>query len=375
MKVFKKLFMCLLVVSIILIVVGGMSLVFAGPVKIGLMTGTVSQGEEEYRAAEDMVAKYGKDVIIHYVYPDNFMNEQETTISLIVSMAADPDVKAIVVCQAVPGTAAAIDKVKELRKDMFFIAGVPHEDPLLISEKADVILETDNLARGVTIIELARKMGAKYFLHYSFPRHMSYELLALRRDIFMEECKKKGIEFVFVNAPDPTGDAGIPGAQQFILEDVPRQVAKYGKDIALFSTNCAMQEPLIISALRAGAIYPEQCCPSPYHAYPNALGIEIPPDKAGNVPFILDAITKKIVEGGGAGRFATWRVPANMAIIRASVEYAMGVAKGEIKGFDAAKVNELLSKEAGGEIVLQPFDKDKAPNFLMFVGDSIIFGE
>ena len=371
----RKLLVCSIGVLIILSIVGGMSLVFAGPVKIGLMTGTVSQGEEEYRAAEDMVAKYGKDAVIHYVYPDNFMNEQETTISLIVSMAADPDVKAIVVCQAVPGTAAAIDKVKEIRDDIFFIAGVPHEDPLLISEKADLVLETDNLARGVTIIELARKMGAKYFLHYSFPRHMSYELLALRRDIFMEECKKKGLEFVFVNAPDPTGDAGIPGAQQFILEDVPRQVARYGKDVALFSTNCAMQEPLIISALREGAIYPEQCCPSPYHAYPNALGIEIPPDKAGNVPFILDAIEKKVVEGGGAGRFATWRVPANMAIIRASVEYAMGVAKGEIKGFDAAKVSEVLSKEAGGEIVLQPFDKDKAPNFLMFVGDSIIFGE
>lgn len=372
---FRKLFMCLLVVSMILSVVGGMSFVFAGAVKVGLMTGTVSQGEEEYRAAEDMVAKYGKDTIIHYVYPDNFMNEQETTISLIVSMAADPDVKAIVVLQAVPGTAAAIDKVKELRKDIFFIAGVPHEDPLLISEKADLILNTDDLARGVTIIELARKMGAKYFVHYSFPRHMSYELLALRRDIFMEECKKKGLEFVFVNAPDPTGDAGIPGAQQFILEDVPRQVAKYGKDVALFSTNCAMQEPLIISTLRAGAIYPEQCCPSPYHGYPGALGIEIPPDKAGNVPFILEAITKKIVDGGGAGRFATWRVPANMAMLRASVEYALGVGKGEIKGFDPVKVNEILSKEAGGEVVLQPFDKEKAPNFLMFVGDSIIFGE
>ncbi len=344
-------------------------------IKIGLITGTVSQGEEEYRAAEAMVAKYGADVVLHATYPDNFMNEQETTISQIVSMASDPDVKAIVICQGVPGTAAAIDKVKELRKDIFFIVGVPHEDPLLISEKADLILETDNLARGVTIIELAQKMGAKYFLHYSFPRHMSYELLAKRRDIFMEECAKRGIEFVFVNAPDPTGDAGIPGAQQFILEDVPRQVAKYGKDIALFSTNCAMQEPLIRSALNEGAIFPEQCCPSPYHAYPNALGIKIPSDKAGDLGFILNAIEEKIVAAGGAGRFATWRSPANMAIIRASVEYAIGVAKGEIKGFDSAKIQQLLSKEAGGEVRLQPFDKAKAANFLMFVGDSIIFGK
>jgi hypothetical protein len=383
----KKLFVVLLILLVVLVgVVGcGKSNVEEAEgtkadegkeasIKIGLITGTVSQGEEEYRAAEAMIAKYGSDVILHATYPDNFMNEQETTISQIVSMASDPAVKAIVICQGVPGTAAAIDKVRALRDDIFFIVGVPHEDPLLISEKADLVLETDNLARGKTIIELADKMGATHFLHYSFPRHMSYELLAKRRDIFKAECEKRGIEFVFVNAPDPTGDAGIPGAQQFILEDVPRQVEKYGKNIALFSTNCAMQEPLIRSALNEGAIFPEQCCPSPYHAYPNALGIEIPEDKAGDVDFILEAIEEKITEGGGAGRFATWKTPANMAIIRASVEYAMGVAKGEINGFDAAKAEELLAKEAGN-IQVKPFDKEKAPNFLMFVGESIIFGE
>ena len=40
-----------------------------------------------------------------------------------------------------------------------------------------------------------------------------------------------------------------------------------------------MQEPLIKSTLQEGAIFPQQCCPSPYHAYPSALGIEIPEDK------------------------------------------------------------------------------------------------
>ena len=37
---------------------------FAAP-KIGIMSGTVSQGEEEYRAGEEMVAKYGADRVIH----------------------------------------------------------------------------------------------------------------------------------------------------------------------------------------------------------------------------------------------------------------------------------------------------------------------
>ena len=56
--------------------------------KIGLVTGTVSQGEDEYRAAEKMVAQYG-DMIKHVTYPDNFMQEQETTIAQITGLAAE----------------------------------------------------------------------------------------------------------------------------------------------------------------------------------------------------------------------------------------------------------------------------------------------
>ena len=41
------------------------------PYKIGIMTGTVSQGEEEYQEAMNQIAKYG-DMIVHAPYPDNF---------------------------------------------------------------------------------------------------------------------------------------------------------------------------------------------------------------------------------------------------------------------------------------------------------------
>ncbi len=341
--------------------------------KIGIMTGTVSQGEEEFMAAVELVEKYGSDVVIHMTYPDKFMDEQETTIANIVSLAADPAMKAIVICQAVPGTKAAIDIIKESRDDILFIAGVPHEDPEVIASSADICINPDDLARGETIAALAEKMGAETFIHYSFPRHMSYELLAQRRDIFREECEKRGIAFVEVEAPDPTGDAGVPGAQQFILEDVPRQIAKYGVNTNFFSTNCAMQEPLIRAALDGGAIYAEQCCPSPYHAYPGALGIEIPEDKAGDVAYILEQIEAKVVESGGAGRFATWKVPCNMAIIHGSAEYAILFAKGEVGKQDFGKFTETMSAAAKGPVVLDGLDV--APNYLMFVGESIIFGQ
>ncbi len=87
---------------------------------------------------------------------------------------------------------------------------------------------------GSAVIEQAKKQGAETFVHYSFPRHMSYALLAARRELFKENCEKQGLEFVDATAPDPTGDAGISGSQQFILEDVPKKVAEYGENTAFF---------------------------------------------------------------------------------------------------------------------------------------------
>lgn len=331
--------------------------------KIGLMTGTVSQGEEEFRAGEALKKEMG-DALIHVTYPDKFGTEQETTISNMKSMAADPDVKAIIVCQAVTGVSAGIDAVRESRPDMLVIAGAPHDDPEVIAARADICLDLDQYQRGVDIMATSKDMGAKTFIHYSFPRHMSYPLLAARRDELKKAAAEAGIEFVEIDAPDPTGDAGMPGAQQFILEDVPRQVEKYGKETAFFSTNCGMQEPLIKAVLDQGALYPEQCCPSPYHAYPNALGIKIPEDKAGDLDYLNAEITKVLEEKGGTGRFATWKKPANVAMINAGVEYAKAFAEGKVANQDMEAMTKYLQEATDGDITIKPLEGHD--NFLMF---------
>lgn len=325
--------------------------------KIGIITGTVSQGEEEYRAAENMKEKYG-DRIVTATYPDNFMKEQETTISQVMTLAADPAVKAIVVLQAVPGVSAAIDKVREKRPEMLFIAGVPGEDPSMIAGKADIVLQADELGMGVSIAKQAKAMGATTLVHYSFPRHMSYEMLAQRRDLLRKTSEEIGLVFVDATAPDPTGDAGVPGAQQFILEDVPRKVAEYGKDTAFFNTNCSMQEPLIKSALTEGAMIPQQCCPSPYHGYPGALGIEIPEDKKGDLDYVVDEIKNVIAEKGGEGRFATWPVPVNMLFVEAGVEYAIAFAEGKVERNDSEALTKIMKDLVGGEVQISNYEEE-----------------
>ena len=312
--------------------------------KIGIITGTASQGDEEITQANKMKEKYG-DMIVTSTYPDNFDKETETVISNAVAMASDPDVKAIVWCQAIPGTSAAIDKVRETRPDMIFIAGTPGEDPGVIDPKADIVLQVDEPGCGITIPPQAAKQGAKTMIHYSFPRHMSYALIVARHENLKKYCAENGIELVDVTAPDPTGDSGITGAQQFILEDVPRQIEKYGKDTVFFTTNCGMQEPLIRKVFEEGAIYTLQCCPSPFHAFPAALNIDMSGHEA-VVSYMMEQLQAKTNEAGMQGRVSTWGVPCNMLFISAGVEYAKKVLEGKTNGvvLDDAVLRETIQE-------------------------------
>jgi hypothetical protein len=343
-----------------------------GSFKVGIMTGTVSQGEDEFRGAQ-MVEKDQPGLIKHVTYPDNFMQESETTISQVTGLASDQSVKAIVIAQAIPGSISALKKVKATRPDILFFLVEPHEDTDVVNKLADFAILTDQQARGSTIVELAHKMGAKKFVHYSFPRHLSQEPLAKRRDKMKEVAEKLGMEFINATAPDPMKESGVSGAQQFIKEDVPRQVSKYGKKVAFFSTNCAMQEPLIKATMETGAIFPEQCCPSPTHGYPGALGLAIPPEKSGDVQFISDQIKAKVAEAGRTGKFATWKVAANIVAIKAAVEMARLAVEGKLKLDDAAAVEKELERAAAGADIKVSKWNPKEGNFYLMLSDSVIY--
>jgi hypothetical protein len=280
-------------------------------------------------------------------------------------------VKAIIVAQAVPGTLPAIKKARRQRSDLLFILVSPQEDPEQIAENADLVMQTDDLKRGITIIASAKKMGAKTFVHYTFPRHMSMEILAQRRDLMRSECEKAGIQFVDANAPDPMGDQGIAGAQKFILEDVPRMIARYGKDTAFFSTNCAMQEPLIRAVIDGGALFVEQCCPSPTHGYPGALGISIPEEVAGDMQKIRAQIAEKVAAAGMSGRCGTWKTSMHIAMIEAGVELAKGKLAGTISLTDRDAVKKALEEAGGAKVDIDLFHDH--PNFMMVISETVPF--
>ena len=337
--------------------------------KIGIVTGTVSQGEEEYQAAQNLKAKYG-DMVVTATYPDNFSTETEQTIATVTNMAADPDVKAIVFVQAVPGAAAAINKVKETRDDILFISGVCAEDPAVIAAASDICLLADEISQGTLVIDQAAKQGAKTFVHISFERHLGYATIAARQALFKQRCAELGIQYVEATAPDPTGDAGVTGAQAWVTENIKVYVDQYGKDTAFFCTNCFMQVPLIQQVAELGAIYPQQCCPSPYHGYPSAFNISTEGHE-GDVQYMLDQITAKVAEYGNTGRMSTWTVSVNMMMIEAGFNYAKKWIEGEIT--DRCDVDALLKEMqaiAGDDVTLTAYSDETSgtiDNFLLIL--------
>jgi len=294
------------------------------PFHIGIMTGTLSQSEDDLRGAEKLIEMYGDvangGMIKHVTYPDNFSSEMETVIAQLVGLADDPLMKVIVSVQGVPGTTEAYRKIRERRPDIILLIGMSQEDPNLTTQAADVVTDPDNVARGYLIVKAAQKLGAKTFVHISFPRHMSIELLSRRRAIMEEACKDLGMTYAFETAPDPTSDVGIPGAQQFILEKFPAWLDKYGKETAFFCTNDAQTEPLLKRVAEMGGFFIESDLPSPLLGYPGALGVDLS-SVQGDWPAILKRVEDAVVAKGGAGRMGTWAF---------SFAYTTGVAMGEL---------------------------------------------
>lgn len=346
--------------------------------KIGIMTGTVAQGEEEYRTAQMLKEKY-PDIIECVTYPDNFVKEQETTIANMMQLASDPDIKVIIMCIGITGASSAFEKVKEERPDILLICGNTVEDPDMMADIVDILIHPDEVNMGYTIPQQAKEMGAETLVHYSFPRHMASPLYKERFEIMKEECERLGITFVEETCPDPMGDLGISGAQMFMLEDIPKKVAQYGKNTAFFNTNCSMQEPLIKASLDNGAIVAQQCCPSPYHGYPGALGISVDEEHAGDTDYIINAIKEKVAEKNGTGRFSTWETPVNMTIIESAVEYAIKYCNGETNGKnDPLALQEAFDKVAGeGNITMSNYKSvitgEELSNVYMILGKYVNF--
>ena len=350
---------------------------------IGIVTGTVSQSEDTARGAEAAIARYGAaekgGKIVHVTYPDNFMQEMETTISQIASLADDPKMKAVIMGEGVPGTVEAYRRIREKRPDILLLTNSAHEDPEMVAEVVDLALETDIVARGHLIVLAAKQLGADKFMHISFPRHLSYEIISRRRNIMKETAKDLGMEFIDMSAPDPVSDVGVAGAQQFILEQVPNWLEKYGQNTAFFATNNSHTEPLLKRIAEKGGYFIEADLPSPTMGYPGALGIKFDESEKGNWQAILKKVEKSVIDANGAGRMGTWAYSYSFTGVLSLTDHAMNVIEGKCEMLDFDAFIETLKANTPGAgwngSYYVGVDGVEKENFLMIYQDTYILGK
>ena len=314
------------------------------------------------------------------------------------AIVEDQTVNVLIINQAVGNTNGAIDKVRKLRgDDILIISCSPNEEPSEVVKRADFAINVNNFISGEKMLLQAKVLGAETFAHISFPRHMEYVDLAERRDIIKRVSESEGLSFLDLEYPDPM--YGVPTSTMHILEDIPKQVERLGKNTAFFFTNCGQQISLIEAVVDNGGIYPQPCCPSPYHGFTSALGIEIDiPSGVFNVETgeeiwrlrpiseVIEAIRLIIANRGMTGRMSTAPLPYSMLFTYAAVEYGIKWMNGEVpreKGvIDYEAMEQIMrdvieeysgEKGLGTSISTWDYEGEKYPNYLLVWQDYLVF--
>ena len=345
--------------------------------KIGVVTPTLSTSEDEFRAAEAMVKKY-PDIVKHITLPENFSTEIETGLSQITSLADDPKMKAIIVISGQAGLLPALQKVKEKRPDIITMTAPIWDDPALMSKYVDVNLDTDWVKRGIAIAQKAKEMGAKTMIHYSFPTHLAKEVVSQRKDAMEKTCKELGMQWVEVVTPDPQTGNGTGPMLQFLREDIPRQIAKYGPDTEIFGSNCPMYDVIIDEAFKLKFMVVEQCCPTPLQAYPTVLGLQISAEEAWNFAKVNSMISEKAAAAGMTGRLGGWPIPATVFMPEFAVELAKKMIEDASFNYkDVNNLNQYAKEVTGAEVSFSKFkakaDGAEYPNYFVMIMKTILY--
>lgn len=342
--------------------------------KIGIVTPTLSTSEDEFRAGAEMAEAY-PDIVKHVTLPENFNAELETGISQILSLADDPEMKAIIVNSGQTGLLPAFEKLKAERPEIITMATMLDE-PELMSKYVDISFSTDWVRRGVTIPTKAKEMGAKTFIHYSFPTHMAKEVVAARRDAMKKTCEEIGLEYVEITTPDPQTGDGPAAMQQFLREDIPRQIEKYGVDTNIFGTNCPMYDVIIDEALKQKFIVAEQCCPTPTQAYPTVMNLEIEEADLGDYDKINEMIREKAEAADMTGRLSGWAMPSQIYVPKFEIELAKYLIENDVKIDDKILNKEFMDdfseKSMGTRADMQPVSSG-IDNYYTLILESIYY--
>ncbi len=298
--------------------------------KVAILVAPEAQYPEDYRAAAALAAQYPEKVIVKEYADSRILKPGNPAImTLSEELAGNSEIGAIIYARATQFTTDAIYTAKKVNPDIVTVCIEPEEDAETLSSITNLILCADSESYAKAIVAQAKAQGAEYFVLFSFERHMNKNPLISAQHIAMENaCKEQGINFIYDNSLDPTFSGGFNQASLYIKEAVARLNLNKkisGENVALYSTDSAVQKTLIEVANSKGYIYVSPSFPTAYNGLGEYYEIAMPEDKTDINAYLENAKAAVKADEKGKARVSAYNYPLATNLITGAVHCAFDI--------------------------------------------------
>jgi hypothetical protein len=302
----------------------------------------------------------------HAVLPDAPTAEARAKAleTLLLGVADDPLVRAVLVVPAGKGAAQAFRGLRARRHDLVLMAAEPADDRLEIESAVDLVVELDRLYRPYFAATSARDSGARWLVEAS-PKGTPSPAASRERAVLRAACGELGLEYVLAEAgPGQRGGAWLGGL---------------GPDSAVYCSDAALADAAIKAALASGAAMVDGG-PESLDAYYRVLAPLLPGDALNaDAAKRLKLLERAAVAAAGRGRLSTWTRGYAAESVEGLGEFARRVVLGTARVDDLKGLVAALEARSPGSAWIAAYDADpgtgvKAANHVLLRQDPYAFG-
>lgn len=322
--------------------------------KVAILVAPESQYPEDYRAAKELAEKYPDNVIVKEYSDSRVLRAGDPEIKQYSKeLAENSEIGAIIYARATQFTTNAIAAAKEVNPDIVTVCIEPEESVEKISEAADLVLCADWSKAAEDIVAAAKEQGAKYFVVYSFNRHITNNpLIRAENDAIKTACEAQGITYIYESSLDPIYPT-LGNASKYIKESVARLInnnAIEGKDVVLFSTDGTVQSTLVEVANEKGFIYICPSFPTAYNGIGEVYEAAIPESVNDTAAYIASLKAAVEADTAGTARLNVYSFPLASKLLTGALYSAFDILSGTTTADNLAeKVQARVSAAADNE--------------------------
>lgn len=322
--------------------------------KVAILVAPEAQFPEDYKAAQELAAEYPETVIVKEYEDSRILKGGDPgIITISKELAANAEIGAIVYARATQYTRNAIYKAKEINPDIVTVCIEPEDNIEEISELSSLVLCVDWAKAAEDIVAQAKAQGAKYFLSFFVSRTMtSNKLIRDAVNALKAACEAQDIKFISDSSAD-TNSVQIAGAQKYIGEAIARHYMNNeieGKNVAVFSTDSAVQSTLVEQANKKGLIYVCPSFPTAYNGIGEVLEIAAPKKVADVESYVKNAKDAVKADTSGTARLSLYKAPLAAILLRGAIHSAFDLLNGTMTAENMAeKVVSRISVAANSE--------------------------